>query len=319
MKENRSNHRPSIRVMQLKLIKLLVTLSLATASLPAFSATNVAPVISGTPATSVVAGSSYYFQPTATDANQDRLRFSIANMPAWANFSSKRGRLSGTPGAGSVGTYGNIVISVSDGKASTSLPAFAIQVTAATVSSTNSAPVISGAPTTSVLAGSTYLFQPTATDANADPLSFSISNMPAWANFSTTTGQLAGTPGSGDVGTYGNIVISVSDGQASASLPAFSVQVMASTVQTGDLTLSWVPPVARADGTPLSLSDINGYHIYYGVSAGNYPNRVDVADGTAQAVTLSSMPTGTYYVVMTTYDVNGLESGYSTEVNKNVQ
>jgi hypothetical protein len=319
MKETLINYRLTIRVMQLGLIKLLLTLSLATASLPAFSANNLAPVISGTPATSVVAGSSYNFQPIATDANGGRLRFSIANKPAWANFSSRTGQLSGTPGSGSVGTYSNIVISVSDGKASASLPAFAIQVDAATVSTANSAPVISGTPATSVLADSAYSFQPTATDADADPLSFSISNMPAWASFSTTTGQLSGTPGSGSVGTYSNIVISVSDGKASASLPAFVIQIDAATVQTGSLAMSWEAPVTRADGTPLSLADIDGYRIHYGKSAGDYTSHVDLADGTAQQVTLTDLPLGTYYLVMTTYDVFGLESGYSSAVAKNVQ
>jgi hypothetical protein len=325
MKDTVINYRLTTRAMQFGLIKLLLTLVLATASLTAFSASNLAPVISGTPATSVVAGRSYNFQPSATDANGDRLRFSIRNKPAWASFSSKTGQLSGTPKSGSVGTYSNIVISVSDRKASASLPAFNIRVdavtasTASSVNTTNSTPVISGTPGTSVVAGNAYSFQPTATDADGNPLSFSISNKPAWASFSSSTGRLSGTPGSGSVGTYGNIMISVSDGQASAGLPAFSIQVQAAPVQTGSLTLQWSAPVTRADGTPLSLADIDGYHIYYGVSAGYYPNSIDLADGTAQAATVNNLPVGTYYIVMTTYDVSGLESAYSSAVTKNVQ
>jgi hypothetical protein len=45
---------------------------------------------------------------------------------------------------------------VSDGKATTSLPAFAITVNA----QPNAAPVISGAPATSVNAGAAYGFRP---------------------------------------------------------------------------------------------------------------------------------------------------------------
>jgi hypothetical protein len=81
----------------------------------------------------------------------------------------------------------------------------------------------------------------------------------------------------------------------------------------------WTAPVSRADGTPLSLSDIDGYHIHYGTSAGNYPNSFDVTDGTAQSASVNNLPVGTYYVVMTTYDVNGLESAYSSMVSKLVQ
>jgi hypothetical protein len=84
----------------------------------------------------------------------------------------------------------------------------------------------------------------------------------------------------------------------------------------GGNALGWVAPVARADGTPLSLADIDGYHIYYGNKAGSYPNRVKVTDATLQQVTLKNLASGTYYIVMTTYDVDGRESGYSMMVKK---
>jgi hypothetical protein len=192
-----------------------------------------------------------------------------------------------------------------------------------TTTPTNHAPVISGSPAGTVVAGSAYSFQPSASDADGNTLGFSISNKPSWASFSATTGKLSGTPGTGNVGTYGNIVIKVSDGTASASLPAFSIQVAAAPTQsatTGTITLKWKAPVARADGTPLSLADIDGYRIHYGKSTGNYPNQVDVPDGTAQSVTLTDVPLGaTYYIVLSTYDVDGRESGYSAVVSKNLQ
>jgi len=85
---------------------------------------NRAPVISGTPATSVTENTAYSFKPVASDADGDKLTFSIAKKPAWASFSSSTGRLSGTPGNSHVGTTSGIVISVSDGSVSRSLPAF---------------------------------------------------------------------------------------------------------------------------------------------------------------------------------------------------
>ena len=163
-----------------------------------------------------------------------------------------------------------------------------------------------------------YSFQPSATDADGDTLSYSISGKPTWASFSSRTGRLSGTTPTTS-GTYSNIVISVSDGTASASLPAFSIQAQAAPVQSGSMTLQWTAPVTRADGTPLSLADIDGYHIYYGTSAENYSNQLDVADGTAQTVTITDIPVGTYYIVMTTYDDSGLESDYSSMVIKTIQ
>jgi hypothetical protein len=104
-----------------------------TTSLPAFSinvsnVANRAPVISGTPARSVNAGSAYSFRPTASDPDGNTLTYSIANRPSWATFNTTSGQLSGTPSASQVGTYSNITISVSDGRATTSLAAFAIAV-----------------------------------------------------------------------------------------------------------------------------------------------------------------------------------------------
>jgi len=66
---------------------------------------------------------------SASDADQDRLTFTVANLPRWATFDTVSGRLSGTPAAADVATYSNISITVSDGRASASIGPFAIAVT----------------------------------------------------------------------------------------------------------------------------------------------------------------------------------------------
>ena len=95
-----------------------------------------------------------------------------------------------------------------------------LQPASAWAKSTNSRPTISGTPATSVVAGSRYAFQPTATDPEGQALQFSITNKPTWATFNPATGQLTGTPTGLDVGTHPGISITVSDGKSSASLPA---------------------------------------------------------------------------------------------------
>jgi hypothetical protein len=74
--------------------------------------------------------------------------------------------------------------------------------------------------------------------------------------------------------------------------------------------------VTRADGSPISLADIDGYRIYYGTSRGNYPQQVNLTNGTATSTTVKNLPVGTYYLVMTTYDSAGRESAQSGEVTK---
>jgi hypothetical protein len=90
-------------------------------------------------------------------------------------------------------------------------------------------------------------------------------------------------------------------------------------VPTGSVTLGWTAPATRADGTPLSLADIDGFRIYYGESAGDYTDSVEVADGTAQTVTVNDIPVGTYHVAITAFDANGSESGFSSEIPMTVQ
>lgn len=89
---------------------------------------NAAPTIAGTPPTVAREGQVYEFSPTAADADDDPLTFTIANRPFWATFDAQTGRLSGTPGAGSVGIYREITIRVSDGALMSALPTYTISV-----------------------------------------------------------------------------------------------------------------------------------------------------------------------------------------------
>ncbi len=211
-------------------------------------APNRAPTISGTPGNSIGGGSNYSFTPSASDADSDSLAFSITGMPDWANFDITTGHLSGTPSNDDTGSYANIQISVTDGQATADLPPFSIEVVFV---NTNSAPVISGNPPLSVNANSAYSFTPTASDPDGDSLAFSITGKPSWANFNTTTGRLSGTPDNSDAGDYAGIRISVTDGQATASLAAFSISVSA---VNRSPTISGNPPGQLNEGTAYSFT-----------------------------------------------------------------
>lgn len=228
---------------------------------------NVAPTIAGSPGTTATVGTPYTFAPVADDANDDGLTFTIQNRPTWLTFTASNGRLSGTPTTANIGTTSNIVITVSDGQANTSLQAFNLQVVAAPVTPpANRAPTISGTPSASVTAGSAYAFNPVGSDPDGNTLTYSIQNRPTWATFSATSGRLAGTPGTANVGTSARITISVTDGTATATLPSFTIQVNAPANRpptiTGTPLLSINPLMAYAfqpsasdpDGNTLTFS-----------------------------------------------------------------
>ena len=117
----------------------------------------------------------------------------------------------------------------------------------------NNPPTIGGSPSTAILVNDMYEFVPSAADADGDPLTFRIQNKPRWASFDSSTGHLSGQPTLGDVGTYENIVITVSDGTADRSLSAFSITVSQSAL--GNVTLSWVAPTANPQFTNLKTSE----------------------------------------------------------------
>lgn len=89
----------------------------------------------------------------------------------------------------------------------------------------NNPPVVTGAPPTSCTAGISYTFTPSVSDLDSSNLTYSVVNKPAWATFDTATGTLSGTP---VAGTYGDIVILVSDGITITPLPVFTITVAAS-------------------------------------------------------------------------------------------
>jgi Putative Ig domain len=289
----------------------------ASADLPAFNLQVIAtapanrpPTITGTPATTVTAGAAYSFRPVASDPDGNTLRYSIQGQPTWATFSTSTGRLNGTPTSANLGTSARITITVTDGTLSVSLPSFTIQVVAAA----NRAPTISGNPVKSVLVGVAYLFQPSATDADGNALTFRIENKPTWAVFSASTGRLSGTPAAGDVGSTANILISVSDGTASASLAAFTLAVVQSA--NGSATVSWTAPTTNTDGTV--LTNLTGFRVAYGQNANNLDQSASVGPGVA-TYTISNLTSGDWFFGVFAVNSSGGESSVSNIASKTIQ
>jgi hypothetical protein len=132
-----------------------------------------------------------------------------------------------------------------------------------------------------------------------------------WATFSATSGALTGTPTAANAGTYANVIISVSDGKASASLAAFTVTVTQGS--NGTATLDWTPPTENTDGT--TLTNLAGYNIYYGTSAASMTETIKVTNPGLTAYTLTNLSPGTWYFTVTSYSSNGVESARTATVS----
>jgi hypothetical protein len=101
----------------------------------------------------------------------------------------------------------------------------------------NIAPTISGS-ITEIRVGEEINFQPSASDQNNDPLTFSITGLPEWSSFDSATGLLTGKPDVDDLRSTYSISISVSDGSLSSSIsfdltvvkPLFKLNIDASSM-----------------------------------------------------------------------------------------
>jgi hypothetical protein len=84
---------------------------------------------------------------------------------------------------------------------------------------------ISGKAKATTEATSFYAFTPTVRNSGSGSLQFTVQNKPAWASLGTRHGTLYGKPKAADAGSYHDIIITVSNGETTAQLPAFSINV----------------------------------------------------------------------------------------------
>ncbi len=181
---------------------------------------NSAPTINGSPTLTINQGVQYQFTPTASDVNGDTLTFSIVNKPVWATFNPTTGTLSGTPSNQDVGITNSIVISVSDGTLSASLPAFNLS-----VANVNDAPTINSTAVTTATQDTAYSYTVVAEDTDeGDVLTFSAVTKPSWLSFNAATGVLSGTPGNADVGSHA-VLLRVTDTDGLTAEQSFSITV----------------------------------------------------------------------------------------------
>lgn len=178
----------------------------------------------------------------------------------------------------------------------------------------NASPTIDGQPTATVLVGQAYDFRPSASDGDGDTLTFSASNLPAWATLDEDTGRISGTPGAEDVATYSDITIVVSDGETSASLGPFEITV--TSVGSGSATLAWVPPTENVDGTP--LTNLAGYEIRYGRSSSELSESIVLNNPSLSIYVLENLTSGTWYFAVAAMNTEGLTSPLSNVASKTI-
>jgi VCBS repeat-containing protein len=174
------------------------------------------------------------------------------------------------------------------------------------VTNTNDAPTITGTPATSLAEDSAYSFTPVVADVDAgDTKTFSITNKPSWATFSTTTGALTGSPANSGVGVTSGIIITVTDSAGAAdSLATFAITVSNVNDAPTDIALSSTS-VNQSSGVNAvvgSLSDTDAdtgdsatYTLVAGIGSTNNSS-FNISGTDLKANNSSALAAGTYSV-----------------------
>lgn len=183
--------------------------------------TNDAPTIEINTLDNAIEDELYKFKVVVEDIDPDDLLvFSASNLPEWAYIRDASGEIVGVAQNSDVGIWRDINITVSDGNVSVS-KLFDIEVI-----NVNDAPTITGVPRNILPATIDYKFTPIADDIDANTtLSFNIINLPSWAEFNSSSGEIKGNPSESEVGEFGNIVVGVTDGIESVYLDEFNITV----------------------------------------------------------------------------------------------
>jgi hypothetical protein len=197
---------------------------------------NRPPVIAN-PGNQVAKAGPFSLAMSATDPDGDALAFAAAGLPAGLQITAA-GVIQGTAPAGSF----TVTVTASDGKLSASTT-FGLSVTA------NSGPTLSAVADQSTNVGALATLQLSATDADADPLRFSASNLPPGLTLNADTGRIDGRPST--AGTYA-VTAEVTDG---ALVAARSFQWTVTAVSQPGLVGHWK---FDEDGGTSVADDIGG-------------------------------------------------------------
>ena len=181
-------------------------------------------------------------------------------LPAGVTYNAGTKTLSGTPGAGTGGSYA-LTVTASNGVGSNATQAFTLVV--------NQAPAITSSNTTTFVAGSGGSFVFTATGTPAPAVTIT-GNLPAGVTYNAGTKTLSGTPGAGTGGSYA-LTVTASNGVGSNATQAFT------------LVVNQAPAVTSANSTK-----------FVGGSSGSFVFTATGSPAPAIAVT-GTLPAGVTY------------------------
>ncbi|MCB9637469.1 MAG: tandem-95 repeat protein [Myxococcales bacterium] len=164
----------------------------------------------------------------------------LATFCTGTKIGSDLWRITCAPGANQTATNYNLLFSATDGDGIPKTANKTIQIRVVQ----NKSPVVTPIPNQTINEKQAWTYNVQATDPDGDPLSYSMSGLPAGATIDPMTGKISWTPTQADAGKTYNVVVIVSDGKGGSTTVTFTVTVnnvndppqITSTAPSGDAT-----------------------------------------------------------------------------------
>jgi RHS repeat-associated protein len=185
------------------------------------ASTNRDPVVSSTPALGGIDGTLYRYNSMAADPDGDALSFDLPVHPDGMTVQPETGVVVWLPTSDQIGTH-DVVLRVEDGQGGVALQSFQI-----TVSAANTPPVITSTPPTQAVEDFPVEYRVRAQDAEQSVLAYHLASGPDGMILDETTGILAWTPNTSQLGPQ-HVRIVVDDLRGGNSSQDFDLQVVQS-------------------------------------------------------------------------------------------
>jgi len=175
------------------------------------------------------------FTITAGDLDGDALTYTASNLPTGASFNATQQSFSWTPGYGASGNY-NVTFTVTDNGSPAQSDSEDVTIT---VGDVNRPPVLNSIGAKTVNENESLEFTITASDPDADTLTYTTGNLPTGASFDTAQQKFIWTP---DYGASENYTVTFTVTDNGSPVQSDSEEV---TITVGDVNR---PPVLNSIG-----------------------------------------------------------------------
>src|SRR3990172_4672152 len=167
------------------------------------------------------------------------------------------GQITWTPAIADEGTH-TVVVQVDDGRGGTTQQSYVLSVIEPPA---NRPPVFTSIPLVAAEVNTAYGYDAQASDADGDPLTFSLASGPAGMTVDASSGLVAWTPTGDQLGTQ-NVVLQVSDGRGGTATQSFTILLGQQPGNTAPIIISQpvlgfdvpqLPNPASGDVTPIHI------------------------------------------------------------------